>query len=106
MDLGTTASSHKMITDDCAQATQMLKAGTFPRAFCFKPSLLSVLSRTFARLKNEGVGHLGLKALVARLVVGPVAGLAVGLAPGVVIGAAGCGLGWRLDWHLDCRSGW
>jgi len=45
MDLGTIASSHnygkvlQMLTNNCNQATQMLKAGAFPRAFCFKPSL-------------------------------------------------------------------
>ena len=63
----------------------MLKAGAFPRAFCFKPSLLSELSKTLARLRNGRVGHLGLKVSVARLVDGPVAVLAVGLAPGVVM---------------------
>ena len=36
-------------------------------------------------VRNEGVGHLGLKVPVARLVDGPVAVLAVGLAPGKVM---------------------
>ena len=81
----------------------MLKAEPFPRAFCFKPSLLRKLSRTFTHLGNEGVGHLGLKALVARPVGGPAAGLAVGLAPGMVIGLLACGWagGWCGIWTAD-----
>ena len=48
-----------------AQVAQMLKVGELPEVFCSELPLSSKLSKTFARLKNEGVRPLGLKAPIS-----------------------------------------